>query len=250
MVSKVPPALQPIAYDKEARAYLKGLPLEHFMEATAHAMQRKITLESLDLLAARRPEVHVFNELLVQYPLASQRKPGQVVPDNMVVLTKASIRANTSYNVPLEPAGPFWALEYVSKSNKRKDYHDNYRKYEHDLKVPYYLLFDSDKQSLTLHHHDGSRYVSVKPNDHGRYAIKELDLEMGLLEGWVRYWYLGELLPLPADLQRQLDAALRQAEDARRQAEDARRQAEQATLAKEHGPVNNLVSTIRSVYSS
>ena len=32
------------------------------------AAQRKITLESLDLVIARRPDVHVYSELLVQDP--------------------------------------------------------------------------------------------------------------------------------------------------------------------------------------
>ncbi|HXG09190.1 MAG TPA: hypothetical protein VNK04_05315, partial [Gemmataceae bacterium] len=114
----LPRALQDLAYEEAAQEYLRRLPLEHFMEATAQATQRKITLESLDLVAARRPEVHVFNELLVQYPVRGKRKLGQVVPDNMVVLTTERIRAGTSYNVPLEPAPPFWVLEYVSKTNR------------------------------------------------------------------------------------------------------------------------------------
>jgi hypothetical protein len=57
--------------------------------------------------------------LLVQHPRRGQRKPGQVVLNNMVVLTDQRIRAGSRYKVPLEPAGPFWVLEYVSKSNER-----------------------------------------------------------------------------------------------------------------------------------
>ena len=63
-----PPILLRIEYEEAAEAYLRSLPLEHFMESTAQATQRKITLESLDLVQARRPDVQVFNELLVQYP--------------------------------------------------------------------------------------------------------------------------------------------------------------------------------------
>jgi hypothetical protein len=122
MATELPRALLAVKYEEAAQAYLRSLPLEHFMEATAQATQRKITLESLDLLHARRPEVQVFNELLVQYPRPRQRRLGQVVPDNMVVLCEQPIRAETSYNLPLEPARPFWMFEYVSKSNRRKDY--------------------------------------------------------------------------------------------------------------------------------
>jgi Uma2 family endonuclease len=228
MSPHLPRALQDLAYEEAAQEYLRRLPLEHFMEATAQATQRKITLESLDLVAARRPEVHVFNELLVQYPVRGKRKLGQVVPDNMVVLTTERIRAGTSYNVPLEPAPPFWVLEYVSKTNRRKDYEDNFRKYERELKVPYYLVFYPETQDVTLYRHNRRRYGSVKPNRQGRYPIRELDVEVGLLEGWVRFWYEGELLPLPAELQRELDEARRLAAAEKRRADELQQRLEAA----------------------
>jgi Uma2 family endonuclease len=219
MSPNLPRPLQRIAYEEAAQAYLRSLPLEHFMEATAQATQREITLESLALVKARHPDVRVFNELLVQYPRRGRRKLGQVVPDNMVVLTDQPIRASSSYNVPLEPAPPFWVLEYVSKSNERKDYEDNFAKYERELKVRYYLVFYPEAGEMTLYRHNKRKYVTVKPNRHGRYPIPELHLEAGLLDGWVRFWYRGELLPLPADLQRDLDAARRQVEEEKRRAD-------------------------------
>jgi Uma2 family endonuclease len=213
-------------YEAAARAYLRSLPLTHFMEAIPQATQRKITLESLDLVAARLPNVHVFNELLVQYPRPGRRKLGQVVPDNMVVCSDQPIRARSSFNVPRQPAGPFWVLEYVSKSNPRKDYEDSFDKYEQELKVPYYLVFYPDNQDVTLYRHNAKKYVAVKPNKHERYAIPELELEVGLLGGWLRYWFAGELLPLPADLQRELDAARRRADEQQRRADDEQRRAD------------------------
>jgi Uma2 family endonuclease len=183
MSPHLPRALQEIAYEREAQAYLRSLPPEHFMETTSQGSQRAITLGSLALVKARRPEVQVFNELLVQYPVRGQRKPGQVVPDNMVVCTSEPIRAGSSYNVPLEPVPPFWVLEYVSKGHERKDYEDSFGKYERELKVPYYLIFYPDTQDLTLYRHNRRKYVTVKPNAHGRYPIPPLDLEVGLLNG-------------------------------------------------------------------
>ena len=171
------------------------------MESTPQATQREITVESLALVRARRSDFQVFNELLVQYPLPKRKRLGQVVPDNMVVIHPELIDAEGSYDVPLQPVGPYWVLEYVSKSNRRKDYVDNMRKYEHELKVPYYMLFAPDQQELALYRHQGERYSSVVPNESGRCAIPELELEVGLLDGWVRYWYQGKLLMLPGDLQ-------------------------------------------------
>jgi Uma2 family endonuclease len=236
MPTELPRALLEIRYYEAAQKYLRSLPLEHFMEATPQATQRKITLESLDLVAARRSDFHLFNELLVQYPRKGRKKPGQVVPDNMVVIHDGPIKAEGSYDTPLQPARPFWMLEYVSRSNKRKDYDDNMDKYEQQLQVPYYLLFQPDVQELTLYHHNGHKYVSVKPNAAERYAIPELELELALLDGWVRYWFRGELLPLPADLQRDLDELRHQlkAERAAREAAEQRGEQEhQARLAAE-----------------
>lgn len=219
MRTELPRVLLEVRYYQAAQDYLRKVPLEHFMEATPQATQRKITLESLDLVHARRPEVQFFNELLVQYPLPRRKRPGQVVPDNMIVLHNEPIKAEGSYDVPLQPVPPFCMLEYVSKSNRRKDYDDNMRKYEHELKVPYYLLFVPDQQELTLYRRTGERFVSVPPDQHGRYAITQIDLAVRLLDGWVRYWYNGELLPLPAELQAALERT--QAERDRAQAERA-----------------------------
>jgi Uma2 family endonuclease len=91
----------------------------------------------------------VFNELLVQYPWRGQRRPRQVVPDNMVVVCKEPIQAEGSYDTPLQSERPFWVLVYVSKYTKRKDYEEDFTRYEGELKVPYYLLFYPDKQELT-----------------------------------------------------------------------------------------------------
>jgi hypothetical protein len=222
---------KPLRYHEAAQAYLRGLPLEHFMESTDQATQRKITLESLDLVTAVLAKVHVYNELLVQYPYGRPPVIHQVVPDNMVVVHDGDIEADGSYDVPLQPAKPFWVLEYVSKGSQRKDYEESFDKYEKELKVPYYLVFYPDNQELTLCHRGRTRYVSVKPNAAGRLAIPELEIEVTILGGWVRFWFRGRLLPLPAELQReveemraQLDAAQQALESANRRAEAAKQE--------------------------
>jgi Uma2 family endonuclease len=193
-------------YEEAAQEYLRRLPLEHFMESTSQAIQRQITVDSLGLVQAQRPEVQVFSELLVQYPLPRRDKPAQVVPDNMVILHPEPIEAEGSYNLPDQPARPFWVLEYIAPSNPRKDYVDNMNKYEYDLKVPYYLVFRPASQEITLYRLKAKKYVSVKPNARGRYAIPQLDLEVGLHDGWMRYWFRGELLPLAVEMQQEVAA--------------------------------------------
>jgi Uma2 family endonuclease len=206
MTPMVPPNPDLVRFYEEAeQQYLRNLPLEHFMEATAQGKQREITLESFALIHAARPEVQCFNELLVQYPRPTGTRLGQVVPDNMVVIYPEPIQARGSFNLPLQPVGPFLVLEYVSKHNMRKDYEGNMLKYQDSLRVPYYLLFYPDNEELTVFRLAGEKYVSVTPNAAGRLAIPDLELEVALLDGWVRFWFRSELLPLPGDLLRQLN---------------------------------------------
>ncbi len=247
MASAKPKILTEIAYESAAQDYLRSLTLEHFMEATDQATQRQITLESLAVLKVYRPEVHVFNELLVQYPRPGERKPGQVVPDNMVMLSNQPIHARSSFNLPLEKARPFWVLEYVSTNNRRKDYDDNFDKYEKELKVPYFLLFYADSQDLTLYHHTGKKYVSVKPNNRSRYPIPVLDLEVALLDEWVRYWHKGKLLPLPGDLLRELDATTRELNELKKRLERTERElAELRDLVQQNSTRRNNGSKSKS----
>lgn len=209
----LPIRLQQLAFEKSAEALLDWLRAndpEHFMEASPHAHQREITLESLSLVRARRTEFHLFNEMLIQYRRGRGDVIGQVVPDNMVVRHEGALEVFGSYDVPLQPAGPFWVMEYVSKRSKRKDTEESFPKYERELKVPYLLHYFHDIGEMTLYRHNRRKYVTVKPNDAERFAIPEVEVELGLVEGWVRFWYQGELLPLPPELQQQ-NSALRAA---------------------------------------
>ena len=219
MSSTKPISLVRIEYAEAAEAYLRSLPPEHFMEATPQARQRKITLCSFDVIHESRPDIQLFNELLVQYRHGRKQLLGQVVPDNMAVVCGEEIKAENSYDIALQPERPYWMFEYVSKYSQRKDYEDSFRKYERELKVPYYLLFYPDQQELTLFRHNGKKYVSVKPNEAGRLTVTELETEVALVDGWVRFWFRGQLVPLTAELLRDLEETRRRAEREKRRAD-------------------------------
>jgi len=232
-VSKlIEPPLTANDYEELARAYYETLPLEHFMEANPQATQRMIAVNTLGLLSARRPDVQLFNELLIQYWTDDELR--RVVPDNMVRLCDQPLRTEGSYNTELEPVGPLWILEWVADSSEGKDYGDAFRKYERDLKIPYCLSYHPGKGDLRFYRHNGKRYERVEMNTAGRYPLPELDLEIGRLEGWVRFWHLGELLDLPADWQKRRDqleagltAAKKDAEQEKRHREADAKRAEQ-----------------------
>ncbi len=226
MSTALPPLLR-LRYAEAAEAYLRSLPLEHFMEAVTQSTQRKITVVSMDLVRVHRPEIQTFSELLVQYPLGRKQVIRQVVPDNCSVVHEEPIRAEGSFDVPFQPGRPFLVMEYVSKNSKRKDYEENHRVYERELKVPYYLVFYPEIQELTLFRLRAGRYGTVKPGANGRLAIPRLELEVAIHEDWVRFWFRGELLPLPAELQRELDDTRRRLAEQTRRADEQTRRAEE-----------------------
>lgn len=216
-------------YDRAADRYARQLPLEQrTMEAMSQSTQRRITLASMELLKEYVRELEVYNELLVQYFYQGQLR--QVVPDNMLRRSRAPLVTSTSYVCELEPVRPFLVLEYVSPSSYRKDHKDSFQKYEQELAVPYYLLFYPEKQELLLYRHNQLEYERVTDNEAGRLEVPELYLEVALLEGWVRYWFRGELLPLPAELLQQLQKERRRAEQAEQRL--GRAEAEIARLQK------------------
>lgn len=219
--------------DAEADAYLESLPLSHFMESTTQATQREITLESFALVRTMRPEVQCFNELLIQFPRGKRLKPGKVVPDNFVLVHPTPIDAEKSFNLHTQTARPLIVMEYVSKKNRRKDYERNFETYQ-ELKFPYYLLFYADNEELSVFKLGKKGYAAVKPNAAGRLAVPELELEVALLGNWVRYWFRGELLPLPGDLLIERDAAREQRDTERtaRVAAEQRAADAEAELAK------------------
>jgi hypothetical protein len=107
-------------------------------------------------------------------------------------------------------------------------------KYQDELRVPYYLLFYPDKEELTVYRLRDHKYAAVKPNAHGRLAVLELEIEVALLDGWVRYWFHGELLPLPGELMEQLNQVRDQlnAEREARVAAESRAAAAEAELGR------------------
>ncbi|MGQ7327410.1 Uma2 family endonuclease, partial [Streptococcus suis] len=90
-----------------------------------------------------------------------------------------------SFNLSIEEAKPFMAIEYVCNSSQERDYEEKFEIYRDTLHVPYYLTHEPD--DLRLHHYDPSGgYVRVAANEHGRFAIPEMETEVGLVDGWAR----------------------------------------------------------------
>lgn len=215
-------------YDAAAQKYLDKLKPTDFAETTSEATQRQITLASFAMIRARRPEIQYFNNMLVQYPpTGRKRNPGQVVPDNTIIVYPQPVRPALHYSLPLQPVLPFLVVDYVCESNERKTDADNRRKYEEDLRIPYYLCIHPEARKLSLFGHDGTRYAPVLPDAAGLHAIPELGMAVSLVGGHARYWSRGEMLPLLHELYRQVRRA---EEEAARVREDRERACPQTEL--------------------
>jgi Uma2 family endonuclease len=229
MAERTPPRASQIDWDQAARDYARRLTPGHLMESVAQSTQRKIFDAALDLVHAERPDVQPFGELLVQWVRRGFSRPGQVVPDNMVVVHPEPIQAESSFSLSKQPTKPFWVLEYVSRSNPTKDYEESFQKYEKQLRILYYLIFDPEAQEVTLYRHSGKKYAAVVPNEEGRAALPEIEMEVGLLGEWLRFWFRGRLLPLPVEMQRELKET-KQTLDQTKQTLDQRTQERDAAL--------------------
>ncbi len=231
VVRQTTPIHDRIFYDAQARAYQETLPLEHYMESPHQQMQRRITLASFDLIHAARPDIWCHNELLVQYPQSDVvRDIGRVVPDNLILVAARPIQGRIAFNTPYEAGDMVMAMEYVSEESKKKDFETNMTRYER-LKIGHYLIFDPVAKTVHLFKRSRVRkaYLPVKPKRSGRYPVPPLELEMGVYDDWLRYWFRGRLLPLPGELDEQLTHAndrLREVELDAKLSDGARRNAE------------------------
>ncbi|MBY0233128.1 MAG: hypothetical protein K2W96_27915 [Gemmataceae bacterium] len=115
-------------------------------------------------------------------------------------------------------------------------------RYERDLRIPYCLIYSREAMELSLYRLRRRRYSAVVPDEDGRCEIAEIESSVGLLDGWVRYWHRGELVPLPDELDAELEAARvaqadavserdaerRQRRQTQRERDEARRQRDEA----------------------
>lgn len=178
-------------YQRAEARYFREETLEDMSESEESFVQREITLAALNHLKACFPDISIFNELLVLYPLAEGI--GRVVPDNFIARHVPQAAWKSSFRVT-STNRPFWVVEYVSPSTPNKDYVESFEKYE-DLQIPYCTMFEHPVQKLTMFHSVGNRYEPMRADSLNRYSIPELDLQVGIMDGWMRFWFRGELLP-------------------------------------------------------
>lgn len=96
---------------------------------------------------------------------------------------------------------PSFVLEVTSDSTRHEDLGAKMTRYRDDLRVPEYFLFDLEGDWIPEHLRgyrlDGEVYERVSALPGGRLLSQELGLELGLLDGHLRFFLPGDAAPLP-----------------------------------------------------
>lgn len=178
---------------------------------------------------ARERRVYVSGNNFIYY---TKGVPADCVSPDVYVVRGVAQRQRNVYKV-WEEGGrvPCFALEVTSKSTRREDLGDKMARYRDELQVADYFLFDLwgewIPERLRGFRLAAGVYQPLAVLASGRLASRELSLELGVLDGHVRFFRPGEDEPLPtrgeqAQLYRQ------RAEQERARAERERKRAERA----------------------
>ena len=152
-----------------------------------------------------------------------------------------------SYVMWKEFVAPLIAIEFVSGSGKEErdatppsetEKAGKFWVYEQAIRIPYYAIFDTWKDSLEVYHLFDNRYTKIQPNNRGHYLVPPMGVELGLKfendVAWLRWWDDTGNLLLTGD-ERAVEAEQKQvqAEQKQVQAEQKQVQAEQKQVQAE-----------------
>jgi Uma2 family endonuclease len=178
-------------------------------------------------------------------PLDGSKAPDWFVVLNVPPTLDGGFRR--SYVLWQEEVRPLILLEFVS--NDRGEEHDRtpetgkFWVYEQQVRAPYYGIFDAEHDTLEFYRLLDGQYQLQAPNEHGRYPLPPLGVELGIWHApwfnvdtaWLRWWDAdGTMLPTEAEraaaLERQAAEDRRRADTERLRAEDEQRRADEEKL--------------------
>ena len=142
-----------------------------------------------------------------------------------------------SYVMWQEVIAPLIVVEYVSgdgsEERDRTPYSGKLWVYEQAIRATYYAIWDPQQLRLEVFELVRAHYQPMAPNEHSRFLIPEMELELGVWEGeyqnhpghWLRGWDLnGRILPSPEE----------SGEEQRQRAEREKQRAEHEKQRAEH----------------
>jgi hypothetical protein len=181
---------------------------------------------------------------LTKPPEPPQR--GSLAPDWFLVLDVPPLldgQFRRSYVLWQELEEPLIVLEFVSgdgsEERDRTPESGKFWIYERRIRPAYYGIYEVDPGRIEMYQRASRRFRRLPANEHGRYPIEEIGLELGLWRGhflgvavpWMRWWDAqGRLLPTgeerAAEERQRADQEHQRAEEEHRRAEEERQRAE------------------------
>jgi Uma2 family endonuclease len=139
-------------------------------------------------------------------PLRGCKAPDWYYVPGVPALLEGRIRR--SYVLWDEVIAPRIVIEYVSgdgtEERDQTPMEGKFWVYEQAIRAPYYAIFEPAVPRLEVHHSMDGRYHLLEPNEHGRFLIEPMGVELGIWQGrfenleapWLRWWDTqGNLLP-------------------------------------------------------
>jgi Uma2 family endonuclease len=136
---------------------------------------------------------------LVEPPEKGAEAPDWFYVPNVEPLLDGEYRR--SYVMWKEFVAPLIAIEFVSGSGKEErdatppsetEKAGKFWVYEQAIRISFYAIFDTWKDSLEVYQLIGGRYTKIQPNDRGHYPIPPMGVELGLKfedgVAWLRWW--------------------------------------------------------------
>jgi len=153
-------------------------------------------------------------------PLKGRKAPNWFYVPDVPPLLDGLIRR--SYVLWIEGQAPLVAIEYVSgdgtEERDRTPQSGKFWVYERGIRIPFYVIFETNPDRVEVHHLVDARYQRLKPNSRGHFEIPPLG-ELGIWKGvfqdmdasWLRWWDLqGMLLPTSEERAERFAAKLRE----------------------------------------
>jgi len=181
-----------------------GVPVMNFQEAP----QGRLLTDSLETtLSHLHPDGHyiVGRDTGIYWRLTDPPLRGCKAPDWFYVPGVAPLpsgQRRRSYVLWHEGRRPRVALEFASgdgsEERDRTEEDGKFWVYEQGIIIPYYGIFIFETGQLEMYHLQDEHYEPLAPNEHHRFVIPPLGVELGIWHGtyetkeddWLRWWDL------------------------------------------------------------
>ena len=165
-----------------------------------------------------------------------------------------------SYVLWKEFVAPLIAIEFVSGSGKEErdatppsetEKAGKFWVYEQAIRIPFYAIFDTWKDSLELYHLIDGHYTKMQPNERGHYAIPPMGVKLGLKfengVAWLRWWDEAGNLLLTGD-ERAVEAEQKQVQAEQKQVQAEAIAVQERLIAdQERQQKEKLASYLKSI---